>query len=152
MICVSYVRMVSCIPEKQIPSDIISQQNGRIREYVKGKGWTLAEKYVDRKKDENADEAFQQMRMDGINRKFDMVVVDSVFRCGRNASYAEDLLLKTFYPAGIHFAVVEDGICSMCLTADEAADYFKKEEICGDGCGHDIPDKDDAVGRILFRT
>lgn len=133
MICVSYVRTVSCIPEKQIPSDIISQQNGRIREYIKGKGWTLAEKYVDRKKDENADEAFQQMRMDGINRKFDMVVVDSVFRCGRNASYAEDLLLKTFYPAGIHFAVVEDGICSMCLTADEAADYFKKKKYAAMG-------------------
>lgn len=128
MICVSYVRTVSCIPEKQIPSDIISRQNSRIREYIKGKGWTLAEKYADRKKDENADEAFQQMRMDGINRKFDIVVVDSVFRCGRNVSYAEDLLLKTFYPAGIHFAVVEDGVCSICLTADEAADYFKKKK------------------------
>lgn len=126
MRCASYVRLVSCKPEKEMPKDIIRQQNDRIKNFIKGKGWELAKKYTDRKKNMEADDAFQQLRLDGINRKFDMVVVDSLFRCGRNVSYAEDVLLKTFYPAGIHFAVIEDNICSLDMDARMAAAYFKK--------------------------
>lgn len=121
MRCASYVKYASCIPEKEIPSDIIRQQNDRIRKYIKSKGWELTEKYTERKKDTEAEEVFQTLREDGISRKFDMVVVDSIFRCGRNVSFAEDVLLKTFYPAGIHFAVVEDDFCSMYLSAGDVA-------------------------------
>lgn len=127
MRCASYVKYASCIPEKEIPSDIIRQQNDRIRKYIKSKGWELTEKYTERKKDTEAEEVFQTLREDGINRKFDMVVVDSIFRCGRNVSFAEDVLLKTFYPAGIHFAVVEDDFCSMYLSAGDVAAYVKKK-------------------------
>lgn len=67
------------------------------------------------------------MQKDGVSRKFDMVVVDSLLRCGSNVSYAEDVLLKSFLPAGIHFAVVEDNVCSLTLTYEEAAAYFKKK-------------------------
>jgi DNA invertase Pin-like site-specific DNA recombinase len=119
--------MTSCKPEKDIPKDIISQQHERIQKFIKGKGWKLTEKYVDRKKDSEAEDAFQNMRSDGLERKFDMVVIDSLFRCGRNVSYAEDVLMKTFYPAGIHFAVVEDDLCSMDMTSDEIKEYFKQK-------------------------
>lgn len=74
-----------------------------------------------------ADDAFRTMQNDGVSRKFDMVVVDSLLRCGSNVSYAEDVLLKSFLPAGIHFAVVEDNVCSLTLTYEEAAAYFKKK-------------------------
>ena len=127
MRCASYVKYASCIPEKEIPSDIIRQQNERIRKYIKSKGWELTEKYTERKKDTEAEEVFQTLREDGISRKFDMVVVDSIFRCGRNVSFAEDVLLKTFYPAGIHFAVVEDDFCSLYLSAGDVAAYVKKK-------------------------
>lgn len=63
------------------------------------------QKYADRKQDTEADDAFRTMQNDGVSRKFDMVVVDSLLRCGSNVSYAEDVLLKSFLPAGIHFAV-----------------------------------------------
>ena len=41
MRCVSYTRTVSCLREKEIPSDIINQQNKRIQEFIKQKGWSL---------------------------------------------------------------------------------------------------------------
>jgi len=126
MKCVSYVRLISCRPEKEIPKDIIRQQNDRIKNFIKEKGWELTKKYTDRKKNMDADDAFQQLRLDGINRKFDMVVVDSLFRCGKSVSYAEDVLLKTFYPAGIHFAVIEDNFCSLDMDPEMTAIYFKK--------------------------
>ena len=127
MRCVSYTRFTSCVPEKVTPSDIVSIQNERIQKYIRQNGWELVGKYTDRKKDATADEAFRTMQRDGVNRKFDMVVVDSLMRCGANVSYAEDILLKSFLPAGIHFAVVEDNVCSLTLTYDEAAAYFKKK-------------------------
>lgn len=127
MRCASYTRYTSCVYEKEIPSDIIKQQNERIQKYIKSNGWELAEKYADRKKDAEAEDAFREMQRDGINRKFDMVVIDSIFRCGVNVSYAEDVLLKTFYPAGIHFAVVEDNFCSMFMNADDVKAYFSKK-------------------------
>jgi DNA invertase Pin-like site-specific DNA recombinase len=120
------VRTTSCKPEKEIPRDIIGQQNERIQNFIKSQHWTLVEKYTDRRKDEEEDTAFQQMRADGLARKFDMVVVDSMFRCGKNVSFAEDVLMKTFYPAGIHFAVVEDNLCSLNMTAEEVREYFKQ--------------------------
>lgn len=126
MRCVSYVRTTSCKPEKEIPRNIIGQQNERIQKYIKEHHWTLVEKYTDRRKDEEEETAFQQMRVDGLERKFNMVVVDSLFRCGKNVSFAEDVLMKTFYPAGIHFAVVEDNLCSLDMTAEEVREYFKQ--------------------------
>jgi DNA invertase Pin-like site-specific DNA recombinase len=120
--------VASCKPEKEIPKDIISQQNERIQQFIKERGWKLVKKYADRKKNIDAEEAFQQMRSDGIERKFDMVVVDSLFRCGKNVSYAEDVLLKTFYFSGIHLSVVEDNLCSMDMTLEEVKSYFKKRK------------------------
>lgn len=133
MRCASYARLVSCKPEKETPKDIIRQQNDHIRNFIKEKGWELTKKYTDRKKNMEADDAFQQLRLDGISRKFDMVVVDSLFRCGKNVSYAEDVLLKTFYPAGIHFSVLEDNICSLDMDAGMAAAYFRRKRNASSG-------------------
>lgn len=74
------------IPQKEIPSDIIRQQNERIQKYIKLNKWELTQKYADRKQDMEADDAFREMQKDGVNRKFDMIVVDSLFRCGANVS------------------------------------------------------------------
>lgn len=128
MKCASYVRYTSCVFEKEIPSDIIKQQNERIQKYIKSHGWELAEKYTDRKQDSEAEDAFREMQRDGINRKFDMVVIDSIFRCGSNVSYAEDVLLKIFYPAGIHFSVVEDDFCSMYMSAEDVKEYVAQKK------------------------
>ncbi|MFQ9151468.1 MAG: hypothetical protein ACLR6B_08010 [Blautia sp.] len=41
MRCVSYTRTVSCMENGEIPKDIIGQQNQRIQDYIKKRGWTL---------------------------------------------------------------------------------------------------------------
>ena len=94
MRCVSYTRTTSCKNTKNIPSDIIQQQNEHIQNYIQSHGWKLVAKYSDRKKDENENTAFEEMTADGINRKFDMVVVDSVDRCGK---YISCKLIICFY-------------------------------------------------------
>lgn len=124
MRCVSYTRTTTCIRGDMNPENVISHQNEVIRQFMKERGWKLDGKYSDRKNSDQEDAAFQRMRMDGMARKFDMVVVSSAFRCGRSVSYAEDLLLKTFYPAGIHFAVAEDGFCSMDHPVQEIEEYL----------------------------
>lgn len=128
MRCVSYTRATSCKEKGNIPSDIIQQQNQHIQKYIQSQGWKLAAKYSDRKKDENENTAFEEMTSDGVNRKFDLVVVDSLDRCGKYISCAEDVFVKTFIPAGIHFAVAQDDFCSIGKSRDEIREYIKKEK------------------------
>ena len=126
MRCVSYTRTTSCKEDGKIPADIIKQQDQHIQEYLKKQGWTLSAKYCDRKKDTEENTVFEELTKDGINRKFDMVVVDSIDRCGRTISCADDVLVKTFVPAGIHFAVVQDEFISIGKTKEELYEYIKK--------------------------
>ena len=126
MRCVSYTRMTSCKEDGKIPADIIKQLDQHIQEYLKKQGWTLSAKYCDRKKDTEENTVFEELTKDGINRKFDMVVVDSIDRCGRTISCADDVLVKTFVPAGIHFAVVQDEFISIGKTKEELYEYIKK--------------------------
>lgn len=93
--------------------------------YIQSHGWKLVAKYSDRKKDENENTAFEEMTADGINRKFDMVVVDSVDRCGKYISCAEDVLVKTFFPAGLHFAIVQSDFCSIGKSREGKAEEIK---------------------------
>lgn len=127
MRCVSYTRTTSCLGGEPIPENVISTQNQLIHSYIKKRGWKLEAKYSDRKRDSDEDTAFQKLRRDGMDRKFDMVVISSAFRCGRSVSYAEDLLLKTFCPAGIHFAVAEDDFCSMDHSVEEVEEYLSRK-------------------------
>lgn len=102
MRCASYTRTCSCMDKEDIPNDIISQQNERIQEYIKKRKWRLVKKYSDRKKDEFEETAYLQMKQDAMGRMFDCVVVDSMFRCGRNANVAAELFKSMFLPAGLH--------------------------------------------------
>ena len=127
MRCVSYTRFVSSMPEKEVPTDIIKQQNDRIGKYAKQHSWTIEKKYSDRKNDKTADAAFKEMKSDGMARKFDMLVIDSFYRLGPNVSVARTLLSEVFYPSGIHFAVAEDTFCSEGKTPAEMEQYFARK-------------------------
>ena len=98
MRCVSYTRMTSCKGDGKIPADIIKQQDQHIQEYLKKQGWTLSAKYCDRKKDTEENTAFEELTKDGIDRKFDMVVIDSIDRCGRFCNNRNER--NTFYCSG----------------------------------------------------
>lgn len=126
MRCVSYTRAVSGCRAMDPEKNAVQLQNAAIREYAKKQGWRLGEKYSDDSKDENAETAFLQMKKDGCNRKFDCVVVSSMFYAGRNMTAAYDLLFTVFYSAGISFAVAEDDFCTLNKTEDEVRAYLQK--------------------------
>ena len=126
---VSYTRAISSRIGEENPSNTIAEQNGRIAQYLKKRGCSISEKYSDRKRTAEATEGFDRLVQDGMARKFDAVVVDSIFRCGRTLPFAIEALQRTFYPLGIQFAVVEDDFCSADKTAEEVAEYFNGKTI-----------------------
>ena len=126
---VSYTRSISSRIGEENPSNTIAEQNERIAQYLKKRGCSVSEKYSDRKRTAEAAEGFDRLVQDGMARKFDAVVVDSIFRCGRTLPFAIEALQRTFYPLGIQFAVVEDDFCSADKTAEEVAEYFNGKTI-----------------------
>ena len=126
---VSYTRSISSRIGEENPSNTIAEQNERIARYLKKRGCSVSEKYSDRKRTAEATEGFDKLVQDGMARKFDAVVVDSIFRCGRTLPFAIEALQRTFYPLGIQFAVVEDDFCSADKTAEEVAKYFNEKTI-----------------------
>lgn len=129
MRCVSYTKAVPNRKRDHLPANAIGIQNEHIQEYLKKRGWRLEAKYSDRKNSVEETAAFDRMTEDGVNRKFDFVIVDSLIFCGRDLWFAIEVLQQTFYPAGIHFAVVEDDFCSLNKTWEEVDAYFKKKRM-----------------------
>lgn len=123
---VSYTRSTSCYPGAVISANAITEQNERIKIYAEGHGWRITRKYSDRKKDQTENSAFQQLLKDGLERQFDAVIVDSVFRAGKDLWNAREVLLQTFHFAGIWFIVVEDDFISVGKSNGEAEAYFDK--------------------------
>lgn len=120
---VSYTRTTCCFPSKEAPS--ITEQNEHIGKYAAIHNFKIADKYNDRKKDVTANEGFQRLLQDGIMRKFDAVIVDSVFLAGKDLWNAKETLLETFHYAGIGFIVVEDDFISIGKSSIEAERYFE---------------------------
>lgn len=124
---VSYTRTTSCFPGAEIPVNVITAQNDRIRMYAQQHGWKIADKYSDRKKDQSENTSFEQLLQDGIQRKFDAVIVDSLFRAGKDLWSAREVFLQTFHFAGIWFIVVEDDFISIGKSNEEAEAYFDQK-------------------------
>lgn len=126
MICVSYTRSTSNGYGIDTPPNAITMQNDSIKGFLKERGWKLAAKYSDRKLDRENEAAFLQMKQDGMDRKFECVVFSSLFYCGKTLTSATDLLGHVFYPAGLHFAVADDGFCSADVSPEEVQAYIEK--------------------------
>lgn len=126
MICVSYTRSVSNTLAVESPNNAIGRQNEAIAAYVKKKGWRLTEKYSDRRRDPDDETQFLKMKQDAIDRKFECIVVSSFSFCGKKYRTSVDLFKNVFYPAGVHFAVVQDDFCSAEATEEELKAYFRK--------------------------
>ena len=126
---VSYTRSISSRIGEENPANTIAEQNTRIEQYLKDKGYSIAEKYSDRKRSAEAAERFDRLVQDGMAGKFDAVAVDSIFRFGKTLPFAVEVLQKTFYPLGIQFAVVEDNFCSLEKTEKAVEQYFKEKSV-----------------------
>ena len=129
MTAVAYIRMSTCHPLRQIPANHITQQSDRIKAYAKRKGWKIAARYCDRKHDSAECTAFEQMVEDGLQRKFDMVIVDSIYGAGMDLESVKRVLLQTFHHAGISFAVVEDDFVSREKSIAEIEAYFQRADL-----------------------
>lgn len=126
MICVSYTRSIANGYGIDSPKNAITLQNASIARFLKERGWKLAAKYSDRKHERENEIAFLQMKQDGMDRKFECVVFSSLFYCGKTLTSATDLLGHVFYPAGLHFAVADDGFCSADVSPEEVQAYIEK--------------------------
>lgn len=124
---VSYTRMVSYKRSAENTPDAIRIQNERIQEYMKAKNWKIEKKYCDRRNSPDAMEAFNQMVQDGVNREFDGIVFDTIFHFGRSFGFFKEVIQQTFYPANIHFAIVEDDFCSLDKSREEVETFFEKK-------------------------
>lgn len=133
MKCVSYTRVV---PWKNAEFAMsVTEQNDMISSYIKGmKDCQLIHKYSDRKKNQTADEGFEQMIEDAMERKFECVVVASFYYCGYGFPIAKQMILDTLYAAGIRFVVVDESFDTDCISKNEVEAYFEEKrcEMHGD--------------------
>lgn len=123
MICVSYTRSTSC-NRLDAPVYSIAEQNEHIRQFAKANGFSIQKKYSDRTTDPECVAEFERMRIDGLNRNFDMLVFDSFWQCGKDILTIVRVLKNSFYPAGIQFAIVQEDFCSAGRERNEVMQYL----------------------------
>lgn len=128
MRCVSYTRVSSeDFMETKYPVDTIGRQNEKIQQYAEEHSLRIRKRYCDRNSESDAQAAFQEMLNDGVEGKYDCVIICNVNRCGPNMFFARQLFLETLFPLGIHFAVVEDDYDSFGKTKKDIEDYFAEK-------------------------
>ena len=103
----------------------ITEQNSRIEQFAKKHKISVTKKYSDRKESLDAEEAFLEMKRDAISRKFDCVFIWSFMYFGKDPLVGYSLLLHTFLPAGIDFAIVKDDFITIGKTKEEIEAYLK---------------------------
>ena len=124
---VSYARTTCFDPTAENPPQPIAVQTENIREYLRKRHWRLSGRYSDRKNDPAASEGFLKMKQDALNREFDCIIVDSITRFGADVYMSINFLRKTYYPVGMHFAVVEDDFYSGEHTDEEVYAYLDQK-------------------------
>lgn len=97
-------------------------QEKHIKTYADNHNMKILKNYTDT----NTDAAFKSLLSDGMERKFDGVIVDSIDRCGATLWQAREILLETFQYAGISFIVVKDNFNSE--KGNKAAESYFKEK------------------------
>lgn len=85
----------------------------------------LLKKYSDRKNDEKARTAFDQMTDDGVERKFDCIIVASMYYCGPDFPAARQAIKETLYATGIDLIVLDEGLDTRTASRKEVEDYFE---------------------------
>lgn len=106
----------------------IADQNQRIAEYLaEHEEFDLQKKYSDRKSVENASAAFDKMIDDGVGRKFDCIIVASMYYCGPGFPAARHAIKETLYETGVDLIVLEEGLDTRTASRKEVEDYFEEK-------------------------
>lgn len=85
----------------------------------------MQKKYSDRRNDEKARTAFDQMTDDGVERKFDCIIVASMHYCGPDLPTARQAIKETLYATGIDLIVLDEGLDTRTTSRKEVEDYFE---------------------------
>lgn len=123
MRCVSYTRTV---PWKNTKLQLsITEQNEKIAAYLEQhKELELQKKYTDRKNDAQAFAGFDNMIDDGTERKYDCIIVASIYYCGQSFPVANQMIWETLIPLGIHLIVVDEEMDTRQAAKKEVENYF----------------------------
>ena len=142
---VSYTKAVSW--SRKNVDNTIPEQNEAISLWLKDNGGAaLEKKYTDRKKDVEADAGFMEMIHDGMERKYDCIIVKDLTYLGNCLQAARHHILDTMYAAGIHLVVTDDHFDSSKVESKEVFQYFdaKRNEEHGDIFRNWLSQKGDA--------
>ena len=127
MICVGYSKKT---PFMDMLEQVgIKEQNDRIREFASKNKIKIIRFYEDKSDDPDSDTGFQELRKDGMNRRFDLIIFESLSRFGPNPGMAKSLLLDTFSVIGINFIVLEDQFDSRKADKQSLTAYFDSSDL-----------------------
>lgn len=126
---VGYVKPMdemTAIPEKKKRCSYIEleQQKQHIENYAARNNINLVGMYEDEKNEDfSCNTEFEKMRDDAIHRRFDTLIVDSIYAFGQIIYEAVDILIRVFHPAGVKFIILEDNFISENKTQEEVEEY-----------------------------
>lgn len=127
MICVAYSKRTPCIGYMQRVG--LKEQNDRMRAFAAEHDLKISKFYEDKSDDYTSETGYQELRRDGMKRKFELVIFESIYRFGITVAEVRNLLLNTFYMIGIHFIVIEDGIDSRKENEESLAKYLEEKNL-----------------------
>ncbi len=142
---VSYTKAVSW--SKKDITNSIPEQNEAISLWLKRNGkQDVQKKYIDKKNDVMAETGFLEMIQDGMERKFDCIVVKDISYLGYCLQAARHHILDTLYEVGINFVVTEDDFDSSKEERQDVIRYFdgKRNEEHGEVFRNWLSNKGDA--------
>jgi len=132
MKCVSYTRAIPWLENDKILS--IDEQNEIIHNYLKGKkGYTLIKKYTDRKRDKEAETAFQDLIAAGMRKEFDCIIVAKIEYLGVSCRELYHSIYKELYAKGIAFICVNESFDSSEYNKDEVERFIRQKWLNGHG-------------------
>lgn len=144
MICVSYTK--SCPWHSDGNNETCTELNDRISAFLSNrKELRIIKKYIDRKNSVTAISGFVDMVDDGLEQKYECIIVTGFNQFANSCTAARHYILDTLYAAGIQFIVIDDGFESAKHSSQKVREYFdtKNKELHGDIFGRWIKSKGD---------
>lgn len=123
MKAVCFIQESTCNTHGDVPALDTTEQKKMISEFAAKKTLNITKTYIASNAEE-AEIAIDDLRKDGLARRLDCVVICSLWQFGKDIYQAVRMLQNVFYPAGIHFAVLQDDFFSPDKTPEETDEYL----------------------------
>lgn len=118
------MRYVSYVRDNPGKNRFMDEEQRKIDAWTKEHGVVLQKKYRDA---DDCVDGIRQLINDGVDRKYDRIILDSIYDFGENVGQADQTLRITFFPYGIYFICLDDGYTSEGKTEKELQAYFHEK-------------------------